>query len=298
MMGGSLEVASEVDQGSLFTMVLPTQVMPLAPPLPPVSQLPEVADSTASTAPILVIDDDPTVHDLVRRFLSKEGFRICSAFTGEDGLRLARDIHPIAITLDVMMPGMDGWSVLSVLKNDVELADIPVVMMTMVDDKNMGYALGVSDYLTKPIDRARLINILKRVQCDHPPCSILLVEDDPLTRDMMQHMLEREGWQVVLAENGRVALDRLAESQPRLILLDLMMPEMDGFGFIAELQKHEEWRSLPIVVLTAKDLTLDDRLRLNTHVEQILQKGAYSLEEILIEIYKLAVMNRPNPCLT
>ncbi|MBD2461409.1 response regulator [Oscillatoria sp. FACHB-1407] len=296
MMGGSLEVESEVNRGSTFTMLLPTQVMALTPSS--ATSEPCATDaSTDATTPILVIDDDPTVHDLVRRFLSKEGFQICSAFTGEDGLRLAREVRPIAITLDVMMPGMDGWTVLSVLKNDVELADIPVVMMTMIDDKNMGYALGVSDYLTKPIDRSRLISILRRVQCEHPPCSILLVEDDPLTRDMMQHMLEREGWQVMLAENGRVALERLAETQPKLILLDLMMPEMDGFGFIAELQKHEKWRSLPVVILTAKDLTFDDRLRLNTHVEQILQKGAYSLEEVLIEIRKLAVMNRPHPYL-
>ncbi|MDX2213831.1 MAG: response regulator [Oculatellaceae cyanobacterium bins.114] len=297
MMGGSLEVESVVDQGTTFTMVLPVQVMSLALPPTRVTDLPDTFDATTSSSPILVIDDDPTVHDLVRRFLVKEGFQVCSAFDGEEGLRLAKELHPIAITLDVMMPGMDGWTVLSMLKNDVELADIPVVMMTMVDDKNMGYALGVSDYLTKPIDRSRLISLLRRVQCENPPCSILVVEDDLVTRDMMQHMLEREGWQVVLAENGRVALERLAETHPELILLDLVMPEMDGFGFIAELQKREEWRSLPVVILTAKDLTLDDRLRLNTHVEQILQKGAYSLEEILIEIRRLAITSRPKTCL-
>jgi CheY-like chemotaxis protein len=235
----------------------------------------------------LVIDDDPTVHDLMRRFLNKEGFWVEVAANGETGLELARQLHPAAITLDVMMPGMDGWVVLSVLKTDPDLVDIPVIMLTIVDDKNLGYALGAADYLTKPIDRERLVAVLSKYRCEQPRCSVLLVEDDPATREMLRRTLEKEEWWVAEAENGRVALEQVAETRPELILLDLMMPEMDGFEFITELRKDPVWRTIPIVVITAMDLTPEDRLRLNGYVTQILQKGAYSREELLQEVRDL-----------
>ncbi len=185
------------------------------------------------------------------------------------------------------MPSMDGWGVLSRLKADPELADIPVIMLTIVDNKNMGYALGASDYLTKPIDRARLSAILKKYRCTRPPCPILVVEDDAAIREMIRRMLEKEGWTVTEAENGYIALQCMAEHPPELILLDLMMPQMDGFTFIDEMYKQESWRSIPVVVLTAKDITPEDRLRLNGYVENILQKGAYSREQLLSQVQKL-----------
>jgi CheY-like chemotaxis protein len=186
-----------------------------------------------------------------------------------------------------MMPGMDGWAVLTALKADSDLADIPVIMLTIVDDKNLGYALGAADYLTKPIDRARLVTILKKYRCEAPPCPVLVVEDDAQIREMLRRILAKEGWLVSEAEHGRVALERVAENRPELILLDLMMPEMDGFQFIEELRKQEAWRSIPIIVVTAKDLTEEDRLRLNGYVEKILQKGAYGREALLAEIRAL-----------
>jgi CheY-like chemotaxis protein len=212
---------------------------------------------------------------------------VASALSGEEGLALARELQPDAITLDVMMPSMDGWGVLSRLKADPELADIPVIMLTIVDNKNMGYALGASDYITKPIDRARLSAILKKYRCACPPCPILLVEDDAAIREMIRRMLEKEGWTVTEAENGYIALQCMAECPPELILLDLMMPQMDGFTFIDEMHKQESWRSIPVVVLTAKDITSEDRLRLNGYVENILQKGAYSREQLLSQVQKL-----------
>ncbi|MHC5543649.1 response regulator, partial [Singulisphaera rosea] len=248
------------------------------------------SDSTAGldVAPgslVLIIDDDLTVHDLLRRTLTKEGFQVICASGGEEGLRLAKEMRPDAITLDVMMPGTDGWAVLSALKSDPELAEIPVVIVTMVDDKNLGYTLGASDYLTKPIDRERLSGILKRYRnlC-LGECSALLVEDDLLSRQMVRELLEKNGWTVTEAENGRVALDRLRERRPHLILLDLMMPEMDGFSFTEELRRHDEWNEIPILVLTAKDLTEDDRRRLNGDVLGYLQKGACTREELLRRI--------------
>jgi CheY-like chemotaxis protein len=151
----------------------------------------------------------------------------------------------------------------------------------------MGYALGAADYLTKPVDWDRLVTILRKYRCAHPPCTVLVVEDDADTRDMLRRMLTRESWAVTEATNGRMALERVAESQPELILLDLMMPEMDGFAFLEALRQQDAWQSIPVVVVTAKDLTPEDRQRLNGYVEQLLQKGAYSHEELLHEIHHL-----------
>jgi PAS domain S-box-containing protein len=286
MMGGDIAVQSQPGRGSTFTVILPGQVVD------PRSQLASAAESKSAAVPqgaptVLVIDDDPGARDLLQRFLSKEGFRVESASSGEEGLRLARMLHPDAITLDVIMPQMDGWAVLTALKAEPELADIPVIMLTIIDDKNVGFALGAVDYLTKPVDRERLTAILKRQQSVNQPGLVLLVEDDRAAREMLQRLLEKEGWQVGNAENGRVALGRVAEKRPQLILLDLMMPEMDGFEFVEELHKHKEWRSIPVVVVTAKDITTEERLRLNGYVAKILEKGTYSREELLREVRDL-----------
>jgi CheY-like chemotaxis protein len=218
------------------------------------------------------------------RFLGKEGFRIVTAASGEDGLRLARELRPDVITLDVLMPGMDGWSVLAALKADAELADIPVVMLTMLDDRNLGYALGAADYLTKPIERERLVSVLGRYRQDLP---VLLVDDDPDFRELARRMLEREGYTVLEAHNGRAALDRLRDVLPGVVLLDLMMPEMDGFDFVAAVRDEPAWRSVPIVVITAKDLSAEDHERLNGYVARVLQKGALSRETLLGEVREL-----------
>jgi CheY-like chemotaxis protein len=189
---------------------------------------------------------------------------------------------------------MDGWAVLTALKADGELADIPVVMLTIVDDQQMGYALGAADYLTKPVDWRRLASVLQKYDCGQLPRSVLVVEDDAATRAMWRRMLENAGWMVTEASSGCDGLTRLAERRPALILLDLMMPEMDGFQFVEKVRSHNAWRTIPIVVVTAKDLTEDDRRRLNGYVEQILQKGTYSREALLRELRDLvAVYVRP-----
>ena len=207
-----------------------------------------------------------------------------TASSGDEGLRLARELRPCVITLDALMPGMDGWAVLTALKADPELAGIPVIMITMEDDKNMGFALGASEYMTKPIDRDRLRSILEKYRTGQRRQSILIVEDDAILRALMRRDLEKEGEVVIEAGNGRVALERMAGACPDLIFLDLMMPEMDGFEFIAELHKNKEWQTIPVIVVTAKDLTDEDRLRLNGYVEKILLKEDYNCNELLSRI--------------
>ena len=281
MMGGDIMVASEAGRGSTFTIRLPAEVTETKrDPRPPAPREPAPAGASA----VLVIDDDAAVRDLMARFLGKEGFRIVTAASGEEGLRLARELRPDVITLDVLMPGMDGWSVLAALKADAELADIPVVMLTMLDDRNLGYALGAADYLTKPIERERLVSVLGRYRQDLP---VLVVDDDPDFRELARRMLEREGYTVIEADNGRAALDRLHDGLPGVVLLDLMMPEMDGFDFVAAVRDQPAWRSVPIVVITAKDLSAEDHERLNGYVARVLQKGALSRETLLGQVRDL-----------
>ncbi len=296
MMDGDIAVESESGVGTTFTIRLPAEVVECkTEPAPVAEQKAKSVLKGAST--VLVIDDDPNTRDLMQRFLSKDGFRVETASEGEEGLQRARELCPDAITLDVLMPKMDGWTVLTALKADPELADIPVIMLTIVDDKNMGYTLGAADYMSKPFDRKHLVALLQKYRTTPSGASVLVVEDDSDARKILRRMLEKEGWAVIEAENGRAALERVADFPPELILLDLMMPEMDGFQFVAELRRHEAWRSIPIVVVTAKDLTAEDRLKLNGYVEKILQKGSYSREVLLAEVrdlVKTAVHREPN----
>jgi len=283
MMGGDITVTSEPGQGSTFSVRLPATVVETRVEPATAAVFPgEGQPSGANT--VLVIDDEAAVRELMQRFLTKEGFRVRTASGGEEGLRLAKELRPDAITLDVMMPGMDGWAVLSALKGDPDVADIPVIMLTIVDDRNLGYALGASDYLTKPLDRDRLLAVLNKYRRD---LSILVVEDDVALRQLMRRVLEKEGYTVADAENGRVALERMRETLPGLILLDLMMPEMDGFEFVSEFRRRESWRAIPIIVITAKDLSPGERQLLNGSVEKILQKGAHNRDSLLGEVREM-----------
>jgi signal transduction histidine kinase/CheY-like chemotaxis protein len=304
MMGGDVTVHSVPGEGSVFTIKIPAVVsdLPAAPGEQPPAAAPDAlalalagGDAPDAEAPeaaveagcVLVIDDDPVQRDLMTRFLGKEGFHVRTAASGREGLRLARQIHPVAITLDVMMPEMDGWSVLRTLKSDAALRDIPVVMLTMVDDPDRGFALGASDYATKPVNRQRLSRILRKHTCQNPPCPVLLVDDDPVARALTRKVLEKEGWKVCEAEHGLAAMECLKNQRPNLILLDLMMPVMDGFEFAEQVRLHEEWRSIPIVVLSAHDLSAADRLRLNGHVESVLKKEGGSREGLLLQVRDL-----------
>ncbi|MGZ4808470.1 MAG: response regulator [Thermoanaerobaculia bacterium] len=301
MMNGDVTVHSVPGEGSVFTIKLPATVIEtIAEPAAPIEERrqPPISPDAAAVATdvepppairtcVLVIDDDSLQRDLMQRYLRKEGFTVRTANGGAQGLRLARQLLPAAITLDVMMPDVDGWSVLAALKGDPMLCDIPVIMLTMVDDPERGFTLGASEYATKPVNRRRLSQILKKYTCLRPPCPVLVVDDEPSSRLLTRAVLEKEGWAVSEAGNGIEALKSMELDRPRLIFLDLMMPEMDGFEFAAEVRRHREWRSIPIVVMTASDLTSEDRKRLNGNVEKILRKDGDSRASVLEHVRDL-----------
>ncbi len=286
MMGGDLTVASEPGHGSTFTVTLPAEVKEVDIAAEAIAARPAPKAGGAQST-VLVIDDEPIARDLIERALSKEGFRVELAADGKSGLERAKKFKPQAITLDVMMPGMDGWAVLTALKADPATADIPVIMLTVVDEKQIGFALGAADYFTKPIDWGRLNTALSKYRKATNHQSVLIVEDDEQARDMLRRAMTKEGWQVIEAENGRKALERLNGLVPALILLDLMMPEMDGFEFMQRLRQRPDCRRVPVVVITAKDITEEDRRRLNGTVARILRKSNLSMKELVAEVQAL-----------
>jgi PAS domain S-box-containing protein len=294
MMGGDLTVESQAGQGSIFTVVLPKECT-LAP-FDDLSASPEKSNEAKTTAcgpTVLVVDDEGTARELMKRVLTKEGFTVHTAAGGTEGLELARKLRPAVITLDVMMPGIDGWAVLEQLKRDPATTNIPVVMVTIVEDRNLGFALGASEYLVKPVDWQLLAEKMNQYRIKGSPPRVLIVEDDPASRDMLRRVLEKQGWSVIEAANGRMGLERMAEQIPGVIVLDLMMPEMDGFEFMVELRKQSAYCKVPVIVVTAKTLTAEDRQLLAGKVHQVIQKNRFRYEDLVREIRRLLELTTP-----
>jgi ammonium transporter, Amt family len=279
MLGGDIMAQSMIGAGSIFTMQLPIDETGLN--LSTAMKAPhQPITDPAANAKLLIIDDDAAAREILVRALQREHLDIIEAASGEEGLQYARQYLPDVITLDVMMPEMAGWGVLALLKADPLLAHIPVIMLTMVDERERGFTLGAADYLTKPVDRGQLLRTIERYRQNRRN-RVLVVEDDTATRELLVRILRNEGWETDSAENGKTALVRMMQQQPTLILLDLMMPEIDGFQFLDVLRASSDWRSIPVIVITAMELSPAERAHLQGNVERILEKNHYELATLL-----------------
>ena len=275
--GGRIDLESTVGVGSRFTIVLPLSP-PAAATERPRDAAPAVAAPARSTEPasVLVIEDDASAVRLLREYLDPVGYDVRIATDGEAGLIAARAEPPAAVLLDILLPGIDGWEVLRRMRNDPLLRDVPVVILTVVDERDVGLALGAVDYLVKPVSRDALLACLARHAA--PPSSdhrvrVLAVDDDPSALALIMGALEPEGFDVVVSDGGRDALERASDVKPDVVVCDLIMPEVDGFDVVAGLKGDPRTAGVPILVYTAKDLTEDDKSRLNGQIAGILVKG-------------------------
>jgi signal transduction histidine kinase/DNA-binding response OmpR family regulator len=285
MLGGDVTVRSEHGKGSSFVVTLPAVC-----PVTSEALLAGRAEGTAGT--VLVIDDERATHDLLERELAARGYRVVHAAGGREGVRLAREVRPDAITLDIIMPEFDGWAVLRELKADPDLRGIPVVLVTVLGDREMGYALGAADYLTKPVDADALLRVLGRFHAGDGEIPVLVVDDDPITREMLRRILSKRGWAVAEAADGSDALSVLGRTRPAAVVLDLMMPGMDGFEVLDAMRRDATWRDIPVVVVTAKDLTSEEVSWLNQHAERVFQKGAYKRSELVGVVHDMIAKGR------
>jgi CheY-like chemotaxis protein/two-component sensor histidine kinase len=294
LMGGTISCSSEFGKGSVFSVRIPATLRE-AEGVQPAAVQPLAPVIARQRPTVLIIDDDPAMCELIERFLGSKGYNVVSAGDGSQGVALARDRQPAVITLDVILPGgQTGWEVLGQLKSDSRTAQIPVVIITSLEDSRHGYALGAADYIVKAIEWDGLLRSIKRIAGISPPVSpVLVVEDDPHMREIFRRQLVDGGLEVVEAGDGVEALKRLREITPSVILLDLIMPNMDGFGFVAEFNCHPEWRAIPILIITAKNPTREDRERLTGTVRAILEKDGSTREELLATVASLIDRQTP-----
>jgi signal transduction histidine kinase/CheY-like chemotaxis protein len=289
MLGGNVTVASRPGEGSIFTITLPDSLLAPAPAKP--EDAPPLAVESNGALTVLVVDDDPAARDLLTANLKGTGYRIVYAASGDEALRLARTMRPDAITLDVMMPKPDGWEVLSALKADPDMRDIPVIIVTMLSDRGIGLSLGAVDVLAKPVDRGQLTVLINSLLRREGP--VLIVEDDAGAREMMRQTIEKMSLPVAEAADGRQALAWLGgHPTPAVILLDLMMPDVDGFEVLEALAAHPQWREIPVIVITAKELTAAERERLLQRAQKVIAKGSASRLDIAAAIGE-AMRRRP-----
>ena len=293
--GGTISVQSTRGEGSTFTLRLPVE--------PPTAK----TDSTPSAPPtgatdlirplVLVVEDNPQAAELLARYLDSGGFRIEIARTGTEALSKARELKPVAITLDILIPELDGWEVLTRLKQDDATRDIPVVMASVVDSRGLGRALGALDYFVKPVDRQALLSRLGRLtfssKLQTEEVRVLLVDDEPANLELLESVLQPAGFTTLRASGGREGIEKARAEKPHLVLLDLIMPEVTGFDVVEELRRDESTRSIPIMVLTAKELTVEDKKQLNGYVAGVFERKSLAGAELVDWLHQLVPETSP-----
>ena len=287
LLGGAIDVQSVEKEGSIFTVSLPLRGKEETPVKAMISEEKVLtAGEIKGKKVLLAIDDDPNVILLLRENLEEEGYYVVGALSGEEGIRKAREIQPFAITLDILMPHKDGWEVLNDLKADPATRDIPIIVLSIIDNRELGFSLGAFDYLVKPIERETILAALRRTPAA-PTNRVLVVDDEPAAVDLITQLLQDEGYHVKGAYSGEEALRALADEPPDIILLDLLMPGMDGFEVIQQIKANQNWRDIPIVVVTAKDLTDSDWEFLRQRVDKIIRKAGLDSETLVKEVQGL-----------
>jgi CheY-like chemotaxis protein/anti-sigma regulatory factor (Ser/Thr protein kinase) len=288
ILGGTIKASSVEGKGSVFTVILPLARID-EESLPEVSEFEEEQQPPAGAKAkktLLAIDDDPNSLLLLRQNLEDEGYYVVGALSADEGIRKAMDIQPFAITLDILMPKKDGWEVLNHLKADPATRDIPVIVLSIIDNKELGFSLGAFDYLVKPLEKEAILSALQRIP-DIPAKRVLVVDDEPNAVDLLTQILQDEDYQVKGAYSGEEAL-RVLEAAPQdIIILDLLMPGIDGFEVIQKIKANASWRNIPIIVVTAKDLSDADWKFLRQSVDKIIQKSGLSEENLMNEVQGL-----------
>ena len=309
-MGGTIVVSSEVGQGTVFEVDLPSEVVENTPASALAGRLPRSVEANASAATalsaapsaagpvldranlVLIIDDDPSVCELIRRNLKEEGIDSIAANNGEEGLKLAKQRLPSAIILDILMPGIDGWAVLAALKTDAELMEIPVIMASMLDEKERGLRMGADAYVPKPFGPDRLAELIRKHLRGRESGKILCIESRSMEGERVAGWLKERGWEVSEATDGPQVLDRLQNDPPDLILIDLVVPDDGGMTLLAQVRGNDAWLAIPIIVITASDLAPEARQRLQGQVEKIFTTGVFGRDDLVREVRSLVARHR------